>query len=68
MHSGAFCQIPFQLIYYYGRNKSTGKETSKTHLSAMGSNFSMKMYSHSFNLLRIQKQFDSKIKGRKFRK
>ena len=35
MHSGAFCQFPFQWIYYYGSNKSTGKETSKMHLCAM---------------------------------
>ena len=30
----AFCQFPFRLIYYYGSNNSTGKETSKMHLFA----------------------------------
>ena len=32
MHRGAFCQFPFRWIYYYGSNKSTGKETGKMHL------------------------------------
>ena len=32
---GAFCQFPFRWIYYYGSNKSTGKETGKTHLCAV---------------------------------
>ena len=35
MHRGAFCQFPFRWIYYYGSNKSTRKETGKTHLCAM---------------------------------
>ena len=35
MHRGAFCQFSFRWIYYYGSNKSTGKETGKTHLYAM---------------------------------
>ena len=35
MHRGAFCQFPFRWIYSYGSNKSTGKETGKTHLCAM---------------------------------
>ena len=35
MHRGAFCQFPFRWIYYYCSNKSTGEETSKTHLCAM---------------------------------
>ena len=35
MHTDAFCQFSFQLIYYYGSNKSTGKETGKSHLCAM---------------------------------
>ena len=30
LHRGAFCQI-----YYYGSNKSTGKEIGKTHLCAL---------------------------------
>ena len=29
------CQFPFWWIYYYGSNKSTGKEIGKTHLSAL---------------------------------
>ena len=29
---GVFSQFPFRWIYYYGSNKSTGKETGKTHL------------------------------------
>ena len=33
LHRGAFCQFPFR---YYGRNKSTGKETGKTHLCGIG--------------------------------
>ena len=32
VHRGAFCQFPFRWIYYYGNNKSTGKETGKMHL------------------------------------
>ena len=32
VHRGAFCQFPFRWIYYYSSNKSTGKETGKTHL------------------------------------
>ena len=32
LHRGAFCQFPFRQIYYYGSNKSTGKETEKRHL------------------------------------
>ena len=35
LHRGAFCQFPFRWIYYYGSNKSTGKEIGKTHLSAL---------------------------------
>ena len=29
MHRGASCQFPFQCIYYYDSNKSSGKETGK---------------------------------------
>ena len=36
VHRGAFCQIPFRWIYYYGSTKSTGKETGKTNLCAVG--------------------------------
>ena len=32
LHRGVFCLFPFQWIYSYGSNKSTGKETSKMHL------------------------------------
>ena len=35
VHRGAFCQILFRWNYYYGSNESTGKETAKTHLSAV---------------------------------
>ena len=35
MHRGAFCQFSSRWIYYYGVNKSNGKETGKTHLCAM---------------------------------
>ena len=35
IHRGAFCQSSFRWIYYYGNNKSTGKETSKSHLCAI---------------------------------
>ena len=35
VHRGAFYQFPFRWIYYYGSNKSTGKETGKTHLCAL---------------------------------
>ena len=38
MHRGTFCQFPFRWIYYYGSNKSTGKETDKTHLCALYEN------------------------------
>ena len=33
-HRDAFCQFPFWWIQYYGSNKSTRKETRKTHLCA----------------------------------
>ena len=32
LHRGAFCQSSFWWIYFYGSNKSTGKETDKSHL------------------------------------
>ena len=35
MHRSAFCQFLFCCIYYYGSNKSTGKETGKMHLCGM---------------------------------
>ena len=35
LHRGAFCQFPFRQIYYYGSNKSTGKDIGKTHLCAL---------------------------------
>ena len=35
LHRGAFCQFLLRWIYYYGTNKSTGKETDKTHLCAL---------------------------------
>jgi hypothetical protein len=35
LHRGAFYQFPFWWIYYSGSNKSTGKETGKTHLCAL---------------------------------
>ena len=31
-----FCLFPFRWIYSYGSNKSTGKETGKTYLCALG--------------------------------
>ena len=31
----AFCQSSFRWIYYYGSNKSAGKETGKSHLCAL---------------------------------
>ena len=35
LHRGAFCQCSFRWIYYYGSNKSTRKETGKSHLCAL---------------------------------
>ena len=35
VHRYAFCQSSFRWIYYYSSNKSTGKETGKTHLCAV---------------------------------
>ena len=35
LHRGAFCQFPFQWIYYNGSNKSTGKESDKMHLCVL---------------------------------
>ena len=35
VHRGAFCQFTLRCIYYYGSNKSTGKETGKMHLCVM---------------------------------
>ena len=37
VHKGAFCQFLFRCIYYNDGNKSTGKETGKTHLCAVDS-------------------------------
>ena len=37
LQRGALCQFPFRWIYYYGSNKSTGKETAKTHICALHS-------------------------------
>ena len=34
LHRSAFCQFSFWWIYYYGNNKSTEKETGKSHLCA----------------------------------
>ena len=34
VHRGAFFQYSFRWSYYYGSNKSTGKETGKSHLFA----------------------------------
>ena len=34
VHRGAFCQYTFRWIHYCHSSKSTGKETSKTHLCA----------------------------------
>jgi hypothetical protein len=36
VHRCAFYQIPLRWIYYYGSNKTIGKETGKTHLCAVG--------------------------------
>ena len=36
LHRGAFYQFPFRWIYYCYSSKSTGKETAKTHLCALG--------------------------------
>ena len=35
-HRGAFCQFPLGWFYYYGINKSTGKQTGKMHFCAVG--------------------------------
>ena len=35
VHRGAFCQFLFRWIYYYGSNKSAGKETGKTQICAV---------------------------------
>ena len=35
VHRGAFFQFPFRWFYSYGSNKSTGKETGKTHICAL---------------------------------
>ena len=43
LHRGAFCQFSFRWIYYYGSNKSTGKETGKTHLYALFDDKAVKM-------------------------
>jgi hypothetical protein len=36
LHRGTFWQFAFRWIYCYGSNKSTGKETGKTHLCELG--------------------------------
>mgnify|MGYP006975812074 CR=1 FL=1 len=45
VHRGVFCQFPFQRIYYYGSNNSTGKEISKTHLCGL---YSLLKYAKNF--------------------
>jgi hypothetical protein len=35
VHRGTFCQFPFRWIYYYGSNKSNGKEAGKKHLCVL---------------------------------
>ena len=35
VHRGAFWQFPFRWIYCFGSNKSTKKETGKTHFSVL---------------------------------
>ena len=35
-YRGVFCQASFHSIYFYGNNKSTGKETGKLHLCRSG--------------------------------
>ena len=35
VHRGAFCQFPFQWIYYCYSSKSTRKKSGKTHLCAV---------------------------------
>ena len=45
VHRGAFCQFNFWWIYYCHSSKSTGKETGKSHLCAVGgSNCSLQNY------------------------
>ena len=36
LHRGALCQFSFRWIHYYSSNKSTGLETGKSHLCALG--------------------------------
>ena len=43
LHRGAFCQSSFRWIYYYDSNKSTGKETGKTHLCALSHSLRLRM-------------------------
>ena len=50
MHRGAFCQLTFRWIYYYGSNKSTRKETDKTHLCALAWNFAVNLQCHFVRL------------------
>ena len=45
LHRGAFCQFPFQWIYYCHSSKSTWKETGKTHLCALWRNVYIALHS-----------------------
>ena len=58
VHWGAFCQSSFQWIYYYGRNKSTGKEIGKSHLFALL--YTLLVHTGSTHLARFDLSYKSR--------
>ena len=54
LYRGAFCQITFRWIYYYGSNTSTRKETGKTHLCAVVQSSHGPIVLHIMKIVRFQ--------------
>ena len=59
LQRGSFCPFPFLLIYYYGSNKSTEKETGKTHLGGLSG---LVAHSSIFKLFMKEWKFDLWLK------
>ena len=68
LHRGAFLQFPFRRIYYYGSNKSTGKETGKSHLCALCDIFFWHQEPQNHCNLNSLSDFNSLISSKNFMK
>jgi hypothetical protein len=51
VHRGAFCQFPFQWIYYWHSSKFTGNETGKIHLCAVVKHWVMMIWLSAVTVL-----------------